>query len=108
MPNISSSLSNTSNTDITVGTGAVDNISIPTASTEVSHVLPAGTKRFVLQCRAKTLVQLSFTATESGTKYYSIWPGNIFSGEVVKPSSTVTLYLQTPKTSQTVEIITWS
>lgn len=84
----------------------VHNISIPLASTEVSFVIPAGTRKFRFKIRENSKAQIAYASTESGTKFFSVPPGSVYIEEDVD-AGTSTLYFQTVKASQTAEIITW-
>jgi len=81
----------------------LEEVSLPTANTEVSHALPAGTKRFVIQNRDDGMLKLAYVATESGTKYMTIPPGGVYERDRLK-GGTITVYLQSPKAAQTVVI----
>lgn len=105
MSTIGSSLS--ANADTTVGLGAMDNVSIPNANTEVSHVFPVGTKRFAIQNRGDATIKLSYTINESGTKYWTLFPGQPLWEESLKKTATITLYLQATKGSQILEVMSW-
>lgn len=85
----------------------VENVSIPLADTEVSHVLPTGTKRFLIKLRDAAIMKLSYAVGTSGTVFLTI-PKNCFYSEERIGAGTTTLYLQSPTASQTVEISSWS
>ena len=106
-PNISSSISQ-SISDLAVSTPIVQNPTITLANTEYNHTLPAGTKRFKIQNRDSGLVKLSYTSGQSGSVYWSIFPGQQYDGENVSNGATINLYYQSPKSSQTLEIVSWS
>lgn len=85
----------------------VENVSIPLANTEVTHVLPTGTKRFLIKLRGRATLKLSYAVSTSGTVFSTIRPHNWYAEERIG-SGTTTLYLQSPSASQTAEITSWS
>jgi len=93
---------------LTVTTPVIVNQSIVSANTEYSYALPANTKRFKIQNRNEGLVKLSYNTGESGTKYWSIFPGQQYDGENISDTASLTIYYQSPKASQTLEVISWS
>lgn len=88
-------------------TPTIANLSIPLANTEVSYALPAGTKRFALQNRFDGIIKLAYTSSTSGSVFYTVWPGDEFVENDIHYAATITLYMQSPKPSQTVEIRSW-
>jgi len=86
------------------------NVSAPTAGVEVSQALPANSTGFVMQVRndneSTAKLQFSFVITESGTKFATVHPGSSYSDEKSRVAETV--FFQTNKASQTVEIIAFS
>lgn len=94
--------------DIEVSTTPVIyNKSAPTANTEVSQLLTDGTKKFLIRVRGNANLQLAFTSTESGSKFISVPAGSSYSVEGLNLTST-TLYFQTDKNTQAVEVLEWS
>lgn len=84
----------------------VYNVSVTLANTEYSQVLTGGTKAFTIKNRESGPLKLSFSNGESGTVYVTIPPycsleqdGLNFSGS---------LYFQSTKPNQLVEIIEWT
>jgi hypothetical protein len=93
-------------TELTAFEPTIYNVSVPLANTEVFQALSDDTKQFTIRCRGNAQIQFSFTATESGTKFITIPPGcNYTSGDL--QIVTKSIYLQTSKASQVVEIIEW-
>lgn len=84
----------------------VENVSIPTANIEVSHSLPSGTKSYKIQNRDTGLIKLAFSAATSGTTFWTIGAGQPFETDGIDASASITLFMQSPAASQTVEI--WS
>jgi hypothetical protein len=87
-------------------TPTITNLSVPTANTEVSHALVANVKQILVSNRDNGLLKAAFTVTESGTKYFTIWPGQTRCFDSLNYSGT--LYMQSTSASQTVEIVEWS
>jgi len=83
------------------------NLSAPVADTEVSQVLSANVKQLLIKVRGNAKMQIAFVSTESGTKFMTVPNGSVLSLEDLKLSST-TLYLQTNKASQIIEILEWT
>jgi hypothetical protein len=82
----------------------ITNLSVPLASTEVSHVLQSNVKRIVLRARNLAKLQVAFVATESGTKYITVPKGVTLDLDGIDLSSS-TIYVQSDKASTTVEIL---
>lgn len=88
-------------------TATITNLSLPTANTEVSHSLAANVKMIDIKARGCSDIKISFTATESGTKYITIPKGTTFSVTALKLAS-ATIYMQSPDAGVTAEILEWS
>ena len=90
-------------------TPTIYNLSAPTANTEVSQVLSVTVKQLLIRVRGPTgaKAQFSFVATESGTKFITIEKRAVYSGDNLALAS-ATLYIQTDKAAQTIEILEWS
>lgn len=86
---------------------AVQNIAAAAADTEYSVTLPANTVAFQLRARHQSRVRYSYTATESGVTYITIPPGNCLLEEGLTPGSR-TVYFQTSKASEVIEVKSWS
>jgi hypothetical protein len=82
------------------------NVSVPLADTEVSQALSSGTKKFTIRVRGQSSLKLSFESGQSGITYIYIPAGCTFSEESLNFSGS--LYFQTTKPSQVVEILEWS
>jgi hypothetical protein len=82
----------------------ITNLSLPTANTEVSHALSSNLKQLIIRNRGNQDLKMSFTATESGTKYITIAKWATLSLTSLSFASE-TLYLQCATASQTVEIL---
>lgn len=82
------------------------NVSVPLANTEVSQTLSDNTKSFTIRVRGTCTLKFAFDSGQSGTNYITIYPGSSYSIEGLNFSGT--LYFQTNKPSQVVEILEWS
>ena len=85
----------------------VENIAITLANTEVTHVLPLGTKRFLLKLRHAAILKLSYAVGTSGTIYSTLPSGAWYSEDRIG-AGTTTLYFQSTSASQIAEITSWS
>lgn len=84
----------------------VYNVSVPLANTEVSQALSANTKKFLIRVRDSARMQLAYEATESSTNFVTVPSGCTY--EESELNFTGTLYFQTNKASQLVEIVEWT
>ena len=87
-------------------TPKIYNLSAPTASTEVSQALSTDTKQLIIRVRGNAKLQIAFNVGESGTNYLTIPAGASLTLTELKTSAT--LYLQTDKNSQIIEILEWT
>lgn len=87
-------------------TTTVTNTAVALASTEVSFALPSDCKGFMLRARGKSRVQLSFSIGTSGTTFVTIPPGANYEDRNFRSSQT--LYFQTSKAGETIEIIAYT
>lgn len=76
--------------------------------TESSIALPAGTRSVCLQNSDQGLIKFAFTMGNSGTVFFTLFPGIPYMVEGISASASVTIYVQSPKTSQKLQLITWS
>lgn len=86
-------------------TPTIYNVSVPLANTEVSQALSASVKRFTIRVRGESRLKLAFVSGQSGTNYITIPPGCTYTEDEI--NFTGTLYFQTVKASQIVEILEW-
>lgn len=85
----------------------VVNIDLTVANTEYSYTLPANTKRFLIKLRGQAFLKLAFGAGTSGTVFVTIPPNaNYAETELLVPS--LTLFFQSPTSTQLAEIVSWS
>ena len=87
---------------------SIDNIIVNSADTEQSFVFPTTTKKFSFRVRdSSARAKLSYTATESGTTYWVVNRGSVYTEQGLSLSGTLTLYFQLSHGSQVVEILYW-
>lgn len=89
----------------TLDAPTVQTLLLVSADTEYSAVLPAGTKYFSFQNRDDGLLKYRST---SGGPYWTVFPGQPHPIYNIKGTATITLYLESPKSGQTVEILSWA
>lgn len=104
MTAIASSLTATVSTQ-TLETPQVSNVALTLADTEYSFALPAGTKSFALQNRNDGLIK--YRTTSAGL-HWTLYPGQPYYISNIKGSASVTIYLESPKAAQTVEVLSWA
>lgn len=93
----------------TVTVPTIVSVSLPTAATEVSYVLPAGTKTFLLKTETlNARLQLSYTSGQSGTLYLTIPYSANYTVSGLDAGASITLYVQSNKASTAVEIVSWA
>lgn len=85
----------------------VENVSVALASTEVSHTLPANTVKFALRARNFSRIQLADSTGNTATTYITISPGVCWPSETLDGDVSHTIYFETNKASETIEIISW-
>lgn len=88
-------------------TPVIANIEMPLANTEYSYALPNGTKQFAMKLRGTGKLQFAFEAGQSNINYIFLAAGKSYSTKDVKIGSGLTLYFQSPKNNQVLEIISW-
>lgn len=90
-----------------VTTPVITNIAVPTANTEQSYAFPSDTKKFIMRARGNARLQIAYIALQSGTNYITVAPGNVYE-EIDLNITSTTIYFQSSKSSETVEILSWS
>ena len=86
----------------------INTLVLTLAATELSFALPAFTRHFLIQNRNNGLLKIGFALGSTSTaNFLTIFPGNWlqYSFNVESPLS---IYVQSPKAAQTVEINHWS
>jgi hypothetical protein len=88
-------------------TPLIINLSVPLADTEVSQAIADGTKRISIKARGNGKLRLAYVSGETTTNYLTIWPGNEEVLDIITTNG-LTLYFQSSKASETIEIHTWA
>jgi len=96
------------NSDLLSNTPSITNTTLGASGTETGIALPAGTKRFKLRARGIAKLQLAYTATESGTTFWTVMPGACYFEDFIDDGSSHTVYVQSNKTGTVVELVSWS
>lgn len=92
-----------------VTTPTIANVGIPLANTEVSYLLPAGTRSFYISLRDSSAnLKLAYILGDSGITYITIHRGNWYSEEDLSLVAPTTLYFQADTAAQTAEIVHWT
>ena len=90
-----------------ITTPLITNIPVPSANTEQSFAFPLATKKFSIQARGTGKIKFSFSPGTSGTNYFTVFAGNSYLEESIILTSK-TIYFQTNKSGETIEIISWT
>lgn len=86
----------------------ITNLSAPSANTEVSHTFQDNTQKFHIKTRSSVAdMQFAFTSGQSDTVFITIPSGVTFTEDDLDLSG-VTIFLQTDKGNQTIEILEWA
>jgi hypothetical protein len=104
MTSIASSLVGTVSTE-TIDTPVVANHTLVLANTEYMIALPVGSKTFALQNRNDGQIKLKTTPAGA---HLTLFPGQPYYISNIKGSASVTIYVESPKAAQVLEIIAWS
>lgn len=92
--------------------GAVDttptiyNVSIITVNTEQSQALPANTKEFLIRSRSKGTMRVAFNSGDTSTDYLTVPAGASY--EVKQFFSSLTIYFQSNKPGDVIEIVAFT
>lgn len=98
---------NITNPQITVSTPTLSNVSIALAATEQSFSIPSGTKRFSLKIRGNSNLNVSYISGQSGTNFLLVPTGSEYIEDNLYLASSLSIYFQSDKNTQILEIITW-
>jgi hypothetical protein len=88
-------------------TPLIANQVVTLANTEYSYTFPANTKKFSLRTRGNARLQVAFVATQSGSNFITVYPGNTYE-EIGLKITGITAYFQSNKAGETVEILSWT
>lgn len=86
----------------------ISNLSMPTANTEYNFSFPTTTKKFRIQSRSNSKLQLSYISGDSNINFITIPYGNSYEIDNLKLSSILDIYIQSNKNSDTLEIEYWN
>lgn len=89
-------------------TPTITNISIPLLGVEQSHTFSSTTKRFSIKLRDTASLKYSYTLGQSGTNYVTVPVGCELTEDNLALAGSLTIYFQTNKNSQTLEIKSWT
>jgi hypothetical protein len=85
----------------------IANVAIALPNTEISYALPANTRRFLMKARSNSKLKLSFILGDSGVAYLTIPMGGFFA-ETGIGAAALTLYFQSSKAPEVVEVLSWA
>lgn len=88
-------------------TPLIINAAAATANTEYSYTFSANTKKILIRPRTDANVKFAYTSGQSATNYITIPNGSSFSLDDLNLNG-VTIYFQTDKPSNTLEILAWT
>lgn len=89
-------------------TPTIYNLSMPLANTEYSQALSNGVKKFTLKTRDRTAnMRVAFVTGGTTTSWIEVKAGCVFSEENLDFSNG-TIYVQTDKVGQILEILEWA
>ena len=91
-----------------VTSNTIANETVAVANTEQSYAFPSGTRRFRLFNRGSGIIKFTFTATESGTKYVSLYPDTHYGWMEIDSATSFTVYFQSTIVNAVLEIDTWA
>lgn len=83
------------------------NVTTTLANTEYSQVLPSNTKEITLNARGNAKLQITYNLGQSNSVFKTIFPGEIYK-ETGMNLIGKTIYFQSTKPGEVVEIITWT
>lgn len=86
----------------------VQNVVMTTAGTEYSCTVVTSTTRFELRSRQLGVLKLSYVSGASGTTFKTIPAGCAYVEANLLLGSPTTIYIQSSKNGDTLEIVSWS
>lgn len=84
----------------------IANVTANIKNTEYSYTFPVNTKKYKISARGNSKIKLAFNSGESATNFVTIHPGNSYEESGLNVS--ITVYFQTSKDSEVIEILSWS
>lgn len=88
-------------------TPVIANPTASVANTEYSYTFPDGTRKFRINARGNSKLQISYSSGTTNTQYITIYPGNSFEESELSTTS-FTIYYRSSKANEVVEILSWS
>jgi hypothetical protein len=89
----------------TVTTPTITNFNVASANTEETYTFTSGTKRFALRSRMNGKLKLAYEAGDTFTNYFTLNSGCTY--EEVNLDLSQSIYFQSNKSSDIIEIISW-
>jgi len=89
-------------------TPSISNIAIPTANTEQSFAFPNDTKKISFKLRGNGKLKYAYTSGQSGTNFITAYPGNTVTITDILLTAGLTIYFQSTKSGEVLEILSWS
>jgi hypothetical protein len=86
---------------------SVQNIALTTAGTEYTAVIPTNSRQFELRSRTFATIQVAYTSGESGITYRTVPAGCAYIETGLLLSSNLTVYVQSTKNNDVLEVISW-
>lgn len=94
---------------LVISTPTIYNIPLTTAATEYTVAIPQSTQRFELRIRdGGAKAQFSFISGQSNTNFITLGYGSSYSEDGLSLSSILNIYIQSNKSNQVLEVITWN
>lgn len=90
-----------------VSSPSIINLSMPISGNEYSQLLPLNVKKFLLRSRLSGRLQVAYVSGESLTNFLTVSPGAVYSEEGLEATSPLTLYVNSSKPLDTLELIYW-
>lgn len=89
-------------------TPTISNVTTVVAGTEYSHTFQNDTKRFILKARGQnSILQIAFISGQTGTTFITLYQGVVYSEEDLDLQG-LTIYFQSNKAGEIVEILEWA
>lgn len=89
-------------------TPTIQNVTLVAAATEYSITIPTASVAFSIRTRGCSKCQFAFTSGDSGTNYITLWPGETYNEEGLTSNASITIYIQTPKAGEILEVWSWT
>lgn len=90
----------------TITNPKIYNVTCTLADTEYSLSLSADTKQFIIKARGQATIKIAFVSGDTDTLYVTIPPNAVYGESGVIFNGTV--YLQSNKPNQVVEVLEWT